>query len=224
MSNANGVATTKGQLPAAVANLAGGLAQSAATATAGSGQQFMKYTKFGEFLFGADSIEVEEGSLWAVNPNGFGQGWIAWGDKAHGNEGEMLGEVMGLASEPMPAQPAVVDGTWTEQRAMQLACLSGEDEGTQCLFKVNSLGGKKFYAALVTEVVKRINAQETTIVPVITLSADSYLHAKYGKIFVPEFTIVRWEEMDTTPEEAVAKAEEEPEEAPAPRRRRRAKA
>jgi hypothetical protein len=222
MSDSNGLTTAKGQLPAAVANLAGGLAQSAQSATSMDGLQYMKFTKFGEFLFGADSIEVEADSQWAINPNGFGQGWIAWGDKAHGTEGEMLGEVMGPAAEPMPAMPAPVEGTWTEQRAMQLACVSGEDEGTQCLFKANSLGGKKLYASIVTEVVKRINAGESAIVPVVTLGADSYQHQKYGKIFTPEYAIVRWEEMDATPESAAeAAAAEEPAEEEAPRRRRR---
>ena len=165
MSQSNGVATDNSQLPANLANLATGLAQSAATSAGVDGLQFMKFTKFGEFLYGPDSIEVEEGSQWAANPEGFGQGWIAWGDKAHGTEGEMLGEVMANASGPMPPMPDPVDGQWTEQRAMQLACTSGEDEGVQCLFKVNSLGGKKFYAALVREVVKRIQSGDSKIVP-----------------------------------------------------------
>ena len=76
------------------------------------------------------------------------------------------------------------------------------------------------YAALVTEVVKRINGGETAIVPVITLAADSYQHQKYGKIFTPEFAIVRWAELDATPE-SIAEAPEPEQEPEAPRRRRR---
>ena len=224
MSNKKGVTPSTGQLPAAVANLAGGLAQSAASAATTDGLQYMKFTKFGEFLFGADSIEVEQGSEWAINPQGFGHGWIAWGDKAHDTEGEMLGEVMGPAHEPMPAQPGPVEGSWSEQRAMQMACISGEDAGTQCLFKVNSLGGKKFYASLVTEVVKRISGGEAKVVPVINLSADSYQHQKYGKIFTPTYKIVRWEEIDATEPAAEAPEEEAPAEEEPRRRRRRATA
>jgi hypothetical protein len=182
----------------------------------------MKFSKIGEYLYGADATEVEEGSEWAINPQGFGHGWIAWGDKAHGNDGTMLGETMIAAAQPILEMPGEVEGTWTEQRAVQLACISGEDEGTQCLFKTSSIGGKKFYAALVLEVVKRIEAGESAVVPVITLDADSYTHASYGKIFTPMFTVIRWEELGAT-ESAAEEAEAEPEpEKPTRRKRKRA--
>ena len=213
----------KSNLPAEVANLATGLAASAQTAAAGEGQQFMKFTKFGEYVFGADNIEVEPGSEWAINPQGFGHGWIAWGDSAHGTEGEMLGEVMGSASQPMPEQPGPVDGSWSEQRGIQLACVTGEDEGTQVLFQTNSKGGKKMYARIVMEIVKRINAGQLDIVPVVNLAADSYQHTKYGKIFTPDYKLVRWTTMDDAAP-VLAEEEEEEEAAPAPAPRRRARA
>lgn len=223
-----GVATQKSALPAAIADLVGGLEVSATTAATG-GDQFLKFTKFGEFVFGADNFEVEEDSEWAANPLAFGQGWIAWGDEAHGNESEMLGEVMVPAAQPMPAQPEAVEGKWVEQRSMQLVCLTGDDADTQCLFKTSSIGGKKLYAALVMEVVKRIKAGDSDVVPIIHLLPDSYQHAKYGKIFTPTYEVVRWEEMDATapstdsPDEEPEQAEEpavekEPE---APRRKRK---
>jgi len=221
-----GVATSKSQLPAAIADMATGLAESASSAT--DGTNFMKFTKFGEYLYGADSIEVEEDSEWAINPMGFGHGWIAWGDEAHGNEGSMLGEVMGPAGQPIPRQPDPVEGSWAEQRALQLACVSGEDEGTQCLFKTSSIGGKKAYASLVLAVVKKIKAGDPEIVPIVTLSADSYTHAKYGKIFTPEFEVVRWQAMDDkaeapekTQDDEVPEQPPEKEKEEAPKRRSR---
>lgn len=212
------------QLPAAIANMATGLAASATSVSDGS--NFMKFTKFGEFLYGADSIEVEPESDWAVNPMGFGQGWIAWGDKAHGTDGKMLGETMVGAGEAMPPQPAPVEGAWAEQRALQLACATGEDKGTQCLFKTSSHGGKKAYAALVLQVVKKIQAGESDIVPVVKLTADSYTHPTYGKIFTPTFEVVSWTTMEATeaPAEETQEEEQEPEVAKKPARRRRAKA
>ena len=224
------VAQKSNTLPAAIADLATGLAESATSST--DGVNFMKFTKFGEFLFGADSIEVEDDSEWAVNPAGFGHGWIAWGDDVHGNDGTMLGEVMGPAGQPLPGQPDPVEGSWAEQRAVQMACVSGEDEGTQCLFKSSSIGGKKFYAAIVLEVVKKIKAGDPAVVAIITLEADSYKHAKYGKIFTPDFSVVRWQTMDASAaaEEAPAskddavpeqKPEAKKEEEASPRRRRR---
>jgi len=209
------IAETKDALPATLTNLATGLAQSIAHSA--SGGAFMKFTKFGEWLYGAEEIVVEEGSEWAINPQGFLQGWIAWGNKEHNNEGEKLGEVMGAASEPMPAQPEPVDGTWSEQRGMQLACVSGDDEGTQVLYKSNSHGGLKAYNSVILEVVKRIEAGEADIVPIVTLDADSYTHNTYGKIFTPEIKIVKWASMDQT---AVEEEEPEPEEKPKRRTRR----
>jgi hypothetical protein len=209
-------------LPATLTNLATGLAQSVAHTPSGDGQ-FMKFTKFGQWLFGPDEIEVEEESRWAINPEGFTHGWIAWGDKAHGTEGEMLGEVMCSASTAHPDQPDAVDGSWTEQRGIVMVCTDGEDKGTQVLFKANSRGGLKAYNAIVRAVVKRILANETEIVPLVTLDADSYVHKTYGKIFTPEVNVASWVAQDAT--EAPAEPEPEPEEAPAeepaPARRQR---
>jgi len=221
----NGAATTTSQLPAELTSMASGLSASAKGAADSAGQQFMKFTKFGAFVFGAENMETEEGALFAVNPMGFGHGWIAWGDKAHGNESQMLGEVSAAAKDPLPAKPNPVAGDWSEQRLIQMACISGEDAGEQMLFKSSSLGGKKFYAALVLEVVKKINAGATDIVPVITLEADSYIHAKYGRIFTPLYTIKRWTTMDTVDPEAGVEEQDaaEPEQAP-PKRERRPRA
>jgi hypothetical protein len=213
------------QAPAVLSNLATGLAASVSHTPSGDGQ-FMKFTKFGQWLFGPDEIEVEEDTNWAINPEGFTHGWIAWGDKAHGTEGEMLGEQMCSASTPHPDQPEAVDGKWTEQRGLVMVCVDGEDKGTQVLFKANSRGGLKAYNAIVRAVVKRILARETDIVPLVTLDADSYVHKTYGKIFTPEVNIASWVAQDATsvpeaPAEETEAPAEEPAAAPARRQRRR---
>ncbi len=219
-NNGTGLSTSTGNLPANIANLAGGLAASVAAAPT-SGGSFMKFTKFGEWSYGAEDTPVEEGSQWAVNPNGFLHGWIAWGDKAHGNEGTKVDEVMCSAAEPHPACPDPVAGNWSQQRAIQLACISGEDEGLNVMFNTNSRGGLNCYNEIVKEVVRKIQAGETKIVPIVELEADHYMHNTYGKIFVPVMVVVAWVGLDDIPDGPVEDDDEEEEEAPAPAPKKR---
>ena len=217
----NQIAKKGAGLPASVAAMAG-LANSVAEvgATAG-GEQFMKMTKFGEFVFGMEDVEVEPESGWAINPTAFQHGWICWGTKQYGTDGECLGEVMAPAAGPMPeeANLPAKQGNWTKQISISLRCLDGEDEGIQAVFKTNSLGGRKAYAAVVGDVVAKIQAGDEACVPVVNMGADSYTHKKYGKIFTPEFKIVEWITMDGL---SSGDAEEEEEE-PTPTKRARKK-
>ena len=223
-----------GQLPASVLAMQG-LANSVAElgAAPGTGEQYMKMTRSGDFVFGVDEIEVEENSHWAINPTAFLHGWICWGTEAQGTSGQMLGEIMAPATGPLPAQTSLPDkpGDWKKQVAISLRCMDGEDEGVQCVFNTNSIGGLKAYGALVGAVVARVNEGEAACVPVVTLSSSFYNHKNktYGKIYTPEFKIQKWITLDglgeadeEVAEEAPAKAKAEPEEkAPARRRRRR---
>jgi len=216
----------KDNLPASVVNMQG-LANSVAIVGAGSGgETYMKMTKFGEFVFGAENLEVEEDSTWAVNPTQFTHGWICWGTKAHGTDGEMLGEVMASASGPLPDEMTLPEakGQWTKQVGVQLRCLNGDDQDIQCLFKTNSLGGKKAYTALVSAVVAEVQAQSEFIVPIVSLQSTSYTHKKYGKIFTPDFEIVDWTTMDGLSEAAEEEKEPEKEKPVKRTRKTRAKA
>ena len=57
------------QLPIDPAALSTALATAMQTMGGDDGDfQFMKMTKAGEFMFGADETEVQEGSLWAIDP------------------------------------------------------------------------------------------------------------------------------------------------------------
>lgn len=213
-------------LPANIANMAVGLAQSVQTVSTGSGD-FMKMNRSGEFVYGREDIEVEEGSIWAVNPAGFQHGHVAWGDKTHGTEGKHLGEHMGPAHEPIYPESdlGAVEGEWHQAIGIQLACTDGEDVGQQCLFKSNSVGGRKGYGALLEEVVEKIKEGTGEVVPLVRLNSTHYKHDKYGKIFTPDFIIVGWTTMDATAAPEEEKAEEPEPEPEAPKKRtRKAKA
>lgn len=214
--------SNKVAVPADLANIAAALQQSQTSASEGaSGDLYAKMTKFGEFVYGADNTEFEPAAKLAVNPTGFQHGFICWDD------GSPSGEVMVPATQPLPAEsdlPAT-EGKWSKAVAIQARFQGGEDDGIQILFKTNSVGGRKAYAALLQEVIGRIQSGNTDCVPIIHCANDSYEHTKYGKIFVPVFRVLSWADMEGNAAEAEAPAiEEAPEEAAeeeAPRRRRR---
>lgn len=220
-------------LPASITNMATALVQSSVNAgAAGGGELYMQFTKFGEWVYGMDKTEVEEGAQWAVNPEAFTHGFIAWDQD--NTSGGPTGEMMVPATQPMPLEsdlPAV-SGKWGKAIGIVMRCTNGEDKGTQVLFKSNSLGGRKCYAAILQAVVTRIQEGNTGIVPLVELKADSYTHKTYGKIFTPEIEVVGWTDMEGNAAEEPAANLEAPEEAPAeepapeekPARRRRRKA
>jgi hypothetical protein len=219
---------TNGGLPATLTNMAAALAQSAG-AVGGSGggdDLFMRFTKFGSWEYGPSNTEVEEGSIWAVNPEGFKHGFIAW-DQDNTSQGP-TGELLVPATQPMPneADLPAVSGSWSQCIAVQMRCTNGEDKGVQILWKANSKGARKAYATLLQAVIARVGEGHADVVPLVSLEADSYNHKTYGKIFAPMVEVVGWADMEgNTAEEP--EPPEEPEEAPAeekPARRRRRKA
>jgi hypothetical protein len=189
--------------------------ESSASAT---GMAILKMDKTGHWVFGADQTEVEDDSLWAINPFSFVHGYIAWGD------GEVLGEKMVSVADPLPELDPAPGGAkrgWEMQIGMTLACTNGEDEGLQARYSVTSVGGKRAVQALAVAIAEQVDKDQTKPVPVVRLKKEHYQHKSYGRIFTPVFDLVKWVSMDAesageTVEEAEAPADE------APRRRRRA--
>ena len=190
------------------------------------GKSFLRLDRGGFFVYGADDVEVEEKSKWAVNPNSFATGYIAWSDSSNAPVGEEMRPITG--TPVTQAELPQVAGEWAQQVGMQLVCISGEDKGQEVVFKSSSRGGRSAFTDLLNQVVTHLNANAGTeeVVPVVTLSVESYKHQKYGKINTPAFNISEWKKMDDTtvaePEEPVALEEPVAEEPPAKRRRRRA--
>lgn len=187
------------------------LAQRSQQLSAGSGEfPFLKMDKSGEWMYGTDEVEVQEGSLWAINPASFIEGYIAWG------EGEVIAEEMA----PMTAQPIVkatlpaADGSkrgWEKQIGFNLYCLNGEDKGQEVIFKVSSKGGIKGARMVIDEVVKQIAIDPSHMVPQVLLKTSHYKHKEYGKIYNPIFEVTGWSAMSNPePPAATAAAPVEP--------------
>ena len=177
----------------------------------------LKMDKIGHWVFGADQTEVEDDSLWAVNPFSFVHGYIAWGD------GEVLAEKMVSVAEPLPElepAPGAAKRGWEMQIGMTLACTNGEDEGMQARYSVTSVGGKRAVQALAVAIAEQVDKDQAKPVPVIRLKKEHYQHKSYGRIFTPVFDVVKWVGMDAPAVEEDAEDAEAPAE-DAPRRRRR---
>lgn len=191
---------------------------------ADAGMVILKMDKTGHWVFGADQTEVEDDSVWAVNPFSFVHGYIAWGD------GEVLAEKMASVAEPLPALSEAPPGAkrgWEMQVGMTLACTNGEDEGMQARYAATSVGGKKAVQALAIAIAEQVDKHPDKPVPLVLLKKSHYQHKSYGRIYTPEFEIVKWVAMDDSAADVAADMEDAADEAPAeeaPRRRRRATA
>jgi hypothetical protein len=188
-----------------------------------SGTVILKCDKTGHWVFGADQTEIEEDSIWAVNPNSFVHGFIAWG------KGEVLGEKMVGVNEPLPElspAPAAAERGWEKQVGMTLACTNGEDEGLQARFSATSAGGKKMWAAVAIAVAEQVDKDPANCVPLVRLTSEHYMHKQYGRVYNPIANIIGWTSLEANTafddaELEVAASEDDAPAEGAGRRRRR---
>lgn len=188
---------------AALSNLKAGLVNVASTITTAGGDPYLRLLKDGGWVYGADNVEIEEGSEWAINPLSLMHGWSAWTDyKKKANE--KLGEVMVPASAPLPPRADLreikdEDGNaceWNQQLSLQFQCLNGEDEGTQVQYNTTSVGGMKAVKEILNAIARQLETDMDNPVPVVELSSDHYQHKTYGKTYFPVFEIIKWVPLD----------------------------
>jgi len=184
----------------------------------GGGMVILKMDRTGHWVFGADQTEVEDDSVWAVNPFSFVHGYIAWGD------GTVLAEKMASVVDPLPETgpaPEAAKRGWEMQVGVTLACTNGEDKGMQVRYSATSVGGKRAVQTLAAAIAEQVEKDQTKPVPLVSLRKEHYQHKSYGRIFTPIFEITGWASLDTGPDEAPEPEVEEEAAAEAPRRRRR---
>lgn len=200
----NTLATQTATAVASLQNLKQGLTNVRATIPTAGGDPIMKFQK-GDWCYGQDETEVEEGSRWAINPFGIEHGYVAWKDRPEGSKEppEQLNNVMvplTTAKPPESALPKLPDDKpcrgWDDQLMFQMKCTNGEDAGTQVRFFMTSVGGLAAGAKLVDAIMAQLDRDPDKIVPVVELKHDSYNHKVYKKVFVPVLEIVDWITMD----------------------------
>ena len=194
----------------------------------GAGTVIIKMDKTGHWVFGADQTEIEDDSLWAVNPFSFVHGYIAWGGVDTPAAGTLLGEKMVGVAQPLPElEPAPQHATmgWQTQIGFSMKCLTGEDKGMEVRYICISHGGKKAVQALAVAIATQVDKDQSKPVPIVTLGKEHYMHKSYGRIFTPVFNIQEWVGMDGDAKEVEPNLEIESEfedaKPAAPARRRR---
>jgi len=171
---------------------AAGIAESrASTIVGGGGKRFLRLIKSGDWVYGQENEEVQEGSRWIVNTLSITHGWSCWVD------GELRGEVMASIVEHKPERPPSIDGKpYAEQRAFDLRCMDGDDAGEEVHYKTTSLGGVERTLGLLAQIQARLQTRTPYAFPVLTLGEDYYQHPKFGRIYKPIFTVVGWANID----------------------------
>ena len=180
------------QLPAVIQNLVGALvtAQENTPTTASGDFLYLKMSKAGEWVYGAEETEVSADSAFIIDPSSYAQGFVAWDD------GELINEVMAAAGQTpvtladLPDLP--VGCKWDPQVAFALKGVEGAEDGLQMLYKVSSRGGKQAVSELLSKIIERGKGGETALCPVVLLDNSSYKHKKYGKIFTPVLSVDEW--------------------------------
>jgi hypothetical protein len=171
----------------------------AAKAIASTSGLFLRMQKDGIWVYGPDNVEVQEKSLWAINPYSISLGFAAWGEEGTKDEGTLLGERMALITESAFSLSMLpnVGAAWAPQVQFDLMCLNGDDVGTAVRYKATSVGGRRAFSGMLDQVKKHAN-EDGLIVPVVDLLTDSYINKKYGKTYVPVFEVVEWKAPDDT--------------------------
>lgn len=197
---------------AALSKLKSDLRNVVSTIPARGGEPILRLLKDGSWVYGQDNVEVQDGSLWAVNPLSIRHGFVSWNDDA-----TIVGELMVPMGEPLPPRASLSETgfDWDQQLSCQLRCMSGEDIGTQTIYKVTSKGGLGALERLITALAMQIDADPEHPVPLVELTHDSYQHKKYGKVYVPVFEVRKWASLDGDGSNAAAQVAVAQAEAPA---------
>jgi len=170
---------------------------------------FLRMDKSGEWTYGAEQDEVPEDQQFAVNPESFQRGVVAWADTSvAGVAAAKLDERMFSVFEDMPdvGEPPRGSRGWEPQQGFQLKGVGkGKLENVELIYRSSSDGGKRAITGLLTEIAQGV-ADNPGKMPLITVSSSSYKHASFGKIYKPIFTIVKWAPIPASPKEKVAPA------------------
>jgi hypothetical protein len=199
---------------AALGNLRQGLATVKDSIPAAGGEPILRMGRDGDWVFGADNAEMEDGSEWAANPFSLQHGYICWKKRPEGSKepAEKLGDILLPMTQQKPIRTSLPDygeSKWQDQISITFRCLSGEDEGTQVVYKPSSIGGAGEMKDFIDAIMKQIDVDPAHPVPVVVFGSDSYQHKTWGKTYTPVLEIVEWVSMeDATPADEPEQASE----------------
>lgn len=216
--NTNLSTASVGGAVGALKNLKAGLQNVRDNTKPKGGEPILRLGRDGKWIFGADNLEVEAGSTWAVNPLSLQHGFICWKVIPEGSKEspELLGEEMVSMFSTKPDKAALPDygHPWADCLSFNLLCLDGEDKGEQTLYKTSSTGGLRATREFIAVLMDQLDKDESKPVPVVNLVSDHYAHKQYGKTYFPVFKVVKFVPMDEAPSEGEPAKAEAPKEEP----------
>lgn len=206
---------------AALGNLKGAIQNVKAAVVINGGDPILRLGRDGKWVFGAENLEPEEGSRWAVNPLSLRYGVVCWKVIPNGSKEkpELYGKhLVSIFGNPKPQGGQAHDSNgnpvdhnahpWQDVIGVDLRCISGEDEGEQVIYEPSSTGGLNAMDDLMDAIVKAQDEHPDRPVPIVELVSDHYDHKQYGKTYIPVLKIVDWVAMDAMPTAPAAEAEE----------------
>lgn len=186
------------------------------------GVQFLRLGKDdGIWMYGQEDTEIEEGSLWAINPSSLETGVIAWPPatsklKDPIKKMRRVFDVNAPVIDKTQLPVAANGGAWDDCVSFEMQCIGStdpkvepEDLGVAICYQQNSYGGKAAFDQIAEELMVQLDKDPRLIVPVVELKSDSYTHPKWGKVFKPVFDIVKWVAMDGSDGEAEDEEQEQ---------------
>jgi hypothetical protein len=172
------------ELETGLSNLALGVAGAGSI----GGLPFLGISRGGSWQYGQDNVRVDPEGQAGIDVRTLKHGWISWG------EGTVLGEVLVSVFEPLPT-PSDLPSTgadWARCYSVEMIFIGGKDDGVKVLYKGNSNGCRKAFAALGASIQRQRLSDPAKIFPVVRLRTSSWQSRKYGEIFEPVLEIVRW--------------------------------
>jgi len=170
-----------------------------AALSAGSGGSYLKLSKAGILVYGKDGDTLDPADVLAINPLSFVIGWQGW-ENGKPQDGQVINLVSEAAKAPedrtvmlnrseLPVLKAGEMNGWKEMQGCDMFIVGKK---INLEFHTTSDGGRKFVSKLAKTITEGVAKHEDVPVCLINMFTDSYKHEDYGKIIVPDFSVVGW--------------------------------
>lgn len=177
---------------------------------------FLKMGKDGIWTYGPENLEVQEGSIWAIDPDSYRIGYSCWTDWEKldlKKKNDRMGEItVGLGKAPVDPDKLQkftheygdgqsITWEWNPMISVELVCTNGEDKGVRVVYSTSSHGGMGVLSGYMDKMIasceESIAAGEPMrSVALVTLGFSTYEHKRFGKTYNPVFEYEEWRDKD----------------------------
>ena len=152
---------------------------------------YLRFEKTGQWTAGRERASISPSEEFTVSIGDFGHGWVNWAEdnksSPHFETRASIGEALPRESELPPPAPGT---SYTPQLGVTFLSNS---TGVAHEYWTNSKGGVGVLEGLLRAIHKHAPAAALEgPYPVVTFSASSYRHKKFGLIQTPTINVVGW--------------------------------